>query len=467
MLKRFEFGEYLPDQPLALLDARNVWPQANGYRPVMQFGGITPALADWQGGGAFVGSDGTAALLSGTATGLYRYSGGGWASVLGSLAAKRWRFEQFGDLAIGVHGGAPVRFNLVGGTAAMLGGAPPASDMAATVRNQLWLAGDPANLVELAISGFGDAEGWTAGTNQCLYVPFQSGGEIMGLAGGETGLVLQKNAIRRGTYTGEAGIWWQFDEISRNIGCMAKGSVAQAGHLVFFLSEQGFQVCDRNSVSPIGAEKIDRTFFAAYSREDIAKINAAVDPRATVVCWSMPGTPGRIWAYNWTLQRWSVIDVSLSGIFPGFTANTSLDAMDGLYPGGLDTVPYSPDDPRFAGGNPLFLIADAVGAVGTLSGQNMAARVAIKPTELALGRRARVRGARAVTDAVQGTVTLDVRARAGDPPKPVASGAIRDNGRVPLRANGRHVGMILDIPASAKWSYVIGLDLEYELEGGR
>lgn len=468
MLKRFDFSEFTPDRPLSLSQGRNVWAMPNGYRPVRGFEAQTPPLPGFLGGAAYISSDGTTALLAGTSTNLYRYSGSAWASVVGGLVATVWRFDQFGDLVIGVRGDVPIKFDLIGGSAGLLGGSPPVSDMVATVRQQVFLAGDPDARNTLAISSYNNSEGWTSGVNQCLYVPFPSGGDIMGLAGGETGVILQQRSIKRATYNGDGVTWWQFDEISKDLGCMAKGSIATSGQMVFFLSEKGFMVTDRNTVIPIGQEKVDREFFTTYSRTDIQRITAAVDPRTTTVSWSMPGTPGQIWSYNWALEKWSPpIEQSLLAVFPGFTANISLDAIDALYPGGIDNLPFSLDATILAGGNPLFMVVDAAGTIGTLSGLNMPANFTVQAVEVNPGTRVRIRGARAVTDAIEGVVTVDVRARAGDPPHNVISGAIRDNGRVPLRANGRHVGMMFDIPASADWTYALGMDLEFEQEGAR
>lgn len=466
-VKRFEYGKFLPDQPLALGGGKNALPIAKGWAPAKDKSALTPALAGVLGGSAFIGSDGTTALLAGTATNLYRYSGAAWASVLGSLSASVWRFDQFGDNVICVNGAGPVSFDLAGGTAAALGGSPPVSDLVATVRQQVFLAGNPAARNTLSISSYNNSAGWTAGTNQALNVPFPSGGDIMGLAGGETGIILQKRSVKRATYTGDVTVW-QFDEISKDIGCIAKGSVAQAGNLVFFLSEQGFKLCDRTQVIPIGQEQVDRTFFARYSRSQIDNITAAVDPRSTTVYWAMPGNPGQIWSYNWALERWGLpIDVGLARVFSGFTSNTSLDALDALYPSGLDSIPYSLDSSIFAGGNPLFIVADNSGVLNTLSGSNLAAQFLLTPDEPAPGNRVRIRGARPICDATQGTVTIDARARAGDASSVVVSGSMRGNGRVPLRANGRHVGLIHDIPAGAAWNYALGMELEYELGGQR
>lgn len=465
MLKTIPFGALEPDRPQSLFRAKNCWPTADGYMPVKAFEALTPPLTGVLNAAAFVASDGTGNLLAGTPDALYQYDGGLWVSKLGSLTATEWRFDQFGDLVIGVNGGDPVKYDMIAGTAAVLGGTPPVSDLVATVRNQLFLAGDPDARSTLAISGYNDSEGWTAGTNQCLFVPFTDGGSIMGLAGGETGLILQQRAVRRAVYTGDVAVW-QFDKISQNIGCMAKGSVASAGQMVFFLSEQGFMVTDRNTVTPIGAEKTDKTFFELYSREDIQRISCAVDPRTTVVTWLMPGNPGRIWSYNWTLQKWGDIEVTSKKVLSGFTANTSLEALDVLFPGGIETVTPPLDSIRWAGGNPLLLLIDQTGTIGALAGQVMPAVFELAPRELAIGRRARVRNVRVLTDGVGGSVAVDARARAGDPPNTITSGSIRDNGNVAVRANGKFIGLQVNMPVGA-WSYAVGVEIDFQPEGSR
>lgn len=466
MLKRIPFEEVAPDRPLSLSRAYNVLPAADGFRPVkgpQSFAAPLPGIAN---GAAYVSSEGLATMIAGRSDGLYAYNGETWALALGTVGAISWRFTQFGDNAIAVNGEAPLKYSLTTGSASELGGLPPVSDVVATVRQQVFLAGDPTAANVIAISGYNDSEGWTAGDNQCLYVPFPSGGAIMGIAGGETGIILQRSAVKRATYNGDGVTWWTFDELANDVGCMAKGSVAQAGNLVFWLSEEGFKVSDRNTIEPIGKEKIDNEFFSLYSREDIEGMTCAVDPRTTAVMWAIRGTPGRIWLYDWTLKEWATIDIPLSAVFSGFTSSLSIDSMDALFPGGIDTIPGPLDGAEFSGGNPIMIVAGFDGSLNTLSGPNMAAQFAIKPVEIS-AVRVRIRGARVVSDAVEGSVTVDTRARAGDPQHTVVSGTIRDNGRVPLRANGRHVGMMVDIPAGAVWSYALGLDLEYEESGSR
>ena len=467
MLKDIPLPVWTPDVPLTAGDFSNVVALSNGYGPVKAFSNVTTALTGILGGAGFIGLDGTSVLLSGTATNRYKYGSGAWTSVLGSLSATVWRFSQFGGNVICANGAAPVSYNIAAGTAAALGGSPPTSDMVATVRQQVFLAGDPSARNTLSISGYNDSAGWTAGVNQSLVVPFPSGGEITGLCGGETGIILQQRSVKRATYTGDVTVW-SFDEISHDVGCMAKGSVAQAGTLVFFLSDQGFKLCDRNQVIPIGVNQIDDFFFRSYSRSDIiSKISCAVDPRTTTVTWAMPGTPGRLWSYNWARQKWSVGETGLKMVFTGFTSNVTLEGIDTLYPGGIDTVPYPLDSTMFAGGQPLFFVVDNSSIVGTLTGANLAMSIALPPVEIEPGRRVRIIGAYLDSDAVAGTLYVDARERAGDSPNVKMSSTMRASGRLPIRANGKFNGLRVTIPAGAVWTYINGVRLDYAIEGNR
>lgn len=464
MLKAYAFGEWAPDlapTEKMLSEVVNAYPIANGYSPVKDFGAITPALASaFLGGAAFIGSDGTASLLSGTATNLYRYSGGAWASVIGSRASTRWYFDQFGDNIMCADGGKLVSYDALLGTAAEIAAAPTCTDVA-TVRDFVVALEPDGDELMVKWSGFNNSTQWTSGTNQSGTQPLLSGGKGVKIVGGEYGLILQRGAIKRMSYVGTPLVF-QFDEISSEIGCMTRGSVAKVGRMVFFLSERGFMVCDGSEVKPIGAEKVDRTFFASYSREDIDNIYSAIDPRRSLVMWSMPGNPGKVWAYNWQLGRWTIIELPISGIFTGFTANTSLDAL-----GDIDAISGSLDDPAYSGGNPLLLIADATAVVGALSGDNLAATFTLPNVEPFPGYRARVQALRPITDATNATAEINARQKAGDAEGIVTAASMRDNGAMPIRANGRYLGTSLTIPASETWTYARGVELFCEPAGMR
>ena len=65
--------------------------------------------------------------------------------------------------------------------------------------------------------------------------------------------------------------------IRREKGCIASGSVSQYQGLTFFLSDDGFYLCDGQQVVPIGAEKVDRFFFNDAD-PDFTTMSSAVDP---------------------------------------------------------------------------------------------------------------------------------------------------------------------------------------------
>lgn len=458
---RVIFGEWTPDRPKhlqkGLLTADNVYAGPDGYRPVQAFSAITPALSgDFQGGATFVASDGTTSLLAGNATNLYRFNSSlAWASLIGSLTAGRWYFTQFGDTAVAVHGGAPIAVNLTLGTAAALGGSPPTASFCTTVRDFVVLgkAGGARDMVRW--SGFNDSAGWVNGTNQAGQQQMLTGGEVTGLAGGEYGLVFQRARITRMTYVGSP-IVFQFDEISSNIGCIAAGSIVQAGRLVFFLSERGFMVCDGNDVKPIGAEKVDRTFLATYPNSDLVNMYGCVDPKNHLVIWAMPG---KMWIYNYLLDRWTTSTWAVKAIFNGFTQGVTLEALDALFPTGLDLMTISLDDARFQGGIPLLLAVNTSDEVGTLTGERLEATLEMPFLEPVLGRESRIRMVRPITDATSGvTITFDQRARLGDAANEDAFSSMVDSGDIYCRASGRFIKPSTRIAEDTPWSYAQGLE---------
>ncbi len=462
------FGPWLPDLAPANHEAltlcENVYPVANGYAPVGGFAEATTALTGWTGGGAFISASGQSHLLSGNSAGLHRFSGVAWNSLFAASAGK-WRMAQNRVMVVAVHGGSPVGYNLTTGVAAALGGTPPAASYVATVGNFTILAGDPANVMRWNWSGYANPEIWD-GSNQSGSQDLADGGAITGLAGGEIGLIFQRGAIHRIQYIGGDSTWHR-EKYSKEVGCIAAGSIAQAGAMTFFLSERGFMRTDGNSVEPIGNEAVDRTFFAAYQRSDLDRLTAATDPRHYCAYWAMPGNPGRIWCYNWMLQKWSVIAVPMAGVLSAFTSNIGMDALDTLYPGGLDTMLEPLDSPRFAGGEPRFYVVSPEGKLGTLTGPNLAVKLRTGFGELSPGRATRINRVRPETDAAKGvTITIESRRRLGDSDVTRKAAVMRPSGDVPLRAEGRALRLQCEIAAGERWNYIQGAGFK-AAAGGR
>lgn len=467
------FGPYEPDKPAHLLnglsDMGNAYAGANGYRPVGKFGAITVALPEkFSGGAAFIASDGTGTLIGGTTDGLYHYVSGAWTPYVTGLSLSiRWQFTQFGDVAIAVNGSTTREVNLVSGAISNVPDAPTARSVA-TVRDFVVYGQAGGNAAMVQWSAFGNQDGNTPDVDQAGFQPMLTGGSVQGIAGGEYGVIIQRSRVVRMTYTGDADDPWQFDEISANIGAITGSSIVQAGRTIFFLSDRGFMMCDGNTVTPIGNERVDRTFFAAYQRASLDLMSAAIDPRRNVVAWAMPGTPGMMLLYDWALDRWAKIRFGLAAVFSGFSANVTLEALDALYPGGIDTIPYSLDDGRFAGGDPLFLVVDRTNAIGTLSGDNMPAYFTCPFQEYVQGGVARLRTVRPLSDVLDGiTVTLDSRARLGDPAYTSTASTLTGTGLMPVRSSGRYIAPRIDLADSATWTYLQGIELDVSSGGAR
>jgi len=463
-MQALAFGAFLPDQlPVGadkLVTARNVLPAPNGYRAVPGFAAVSNTLpAAFLGGYSAIATDGTAYLLAGTTSTLSRLSGGTWSSLLTGLSvSSRWRFAQFGDVVIAVNGGATQVVDLIAGTASALSGAPTAIDVD-VIGPHVVYAQSNGDILMVRWSAFEDHTGNTLGTNQAGEQPMLTGGEVMGIAGGEYGVILQRQRLVRMSLTGDNTLPFQFDEITPNFGCAAKGSIAKAGRTVFCLSDRGFiAIDDGQAVRPIGNEKFDQSFRDALG-DEFERVFAAVDPQRTQVCWCIPGVPGRIWVYNWVLDRATVLELTAEGIFAGFENSQTLEQVSVANPN-LDTMTVSLDDPRFKGGAPALYIVQN-GTVGVLAGASLLT-AEIETAQFALfgANQARIRAVWPDTDAVSGiTATIRAAQRQGDTPETRTGSSLQASGRIPLQHRGKFLNVGLRI-TNNDWSYANGVVIE-------
>lgn len=474
---KVEFGPWLPDQPIhaapGLEAIANAYPGSSGYRPVGQWQAMTSALPTrCLGASSFVSPGGVSAIIAGTGTDLYRQTSSGWTSIKSGFSlqgSNRWRFAQFGGLAIATSEADPMqKINLVTGDVAPLGGSPPRFRMLGVVQNFLVGGVRDGATNEIGWSGENDAEFWTPGSRKSDYNIFPDGGEVTGIISGEFGLILQRNAVRRMSYVG-GNVLFRFDKIASNVGCVTMNSVAQAGEIAFWYADDGFKMWDGAQIVPIGFEQVDQTFAATYDVSSWPVMSSAIDPSRSSVCWSMGDS---IWLYNWRLKQWSIIALAAEIVFSGVTKTLSIDEQDpdvgapddNLDAPGLDSL----DADRFRGGDPLFYIVAADHRLGVLSGANMAATFGMRQIELTEKRDARLRRIRPMSDLTAGaTLTLEARQRIGDAPAQTVWNTLNASGEMPVRTRGRFVKPTLDIAAGQAWSFAQGLDLTLTAGGAR
>ena len=299
------------------------------------------------------------------------------------------------------------------------------------------------------------------------YQELPDGGEITGIIGGEIGLILQRNAVRRMAYVG-GNVLFRLDKISSNVGCASVHSVAQYGELAFWHSYTGFKMWDGAQIRSIGFEKVDRAFGSLYGQINYENMSTAVDGQKHTVCWS---TGRKMWIYNWLLDRWSIIDQVAEIVTQRETTGVGLEEQDpnvgtpddNMDSGGLD--PF--DSARFIGGDPTFYVIKD-GVLGSLSGTNMEASVTSRQVEILEGRDAYVRRIRPMSDVTTGvTVRLDTRQRLGDAARRKDFSTLQSSGEMPTRARGRFVTAKVTIAARHRVDLPAGIDATVSAGGRR
>lgn len=343
--QRIAFKEWLPDQPSILdsvSEANNVIPLAVGYGPfksAVTFSGA--ALEDLNN--CFAAKlDNDVFIFAGGATKLFKVDNGDLSMVDesksgGYTGTNRWQFLQFGTLAIASNGSEKIQSYDVNSSTAFadVSSDAPIAKYITAVRDFVVAgnigAGTSPNKVQW--SGINDASTWTStATSQSDYQIIPDGGDITGVVGGEFGIVFLEKAIVRMSYIGSPLIF-QFDTISRNVGCIEGNSIAQYAGTAYFLSDDGFYATNGQTLTGIGSEKVDRYFFNNANIGDIDSISAAVDPERNLVIWNYTNVSGSrsLLIYNFETQKWCEADTDVDYLSTLATPGATLDGLDAAY----------------------------------------------------------------------------------------------------------------------------------------
>jgi hypothetical protein len=479
-------GPWQPDLPElqnpGALEAKNVIPDAASYRPLPSFATTGGAMtARVQGAISARGLGGGIVNFAGDAAKLYKWdsSGVNWADVsrttggpYATPADGGWSFTQFGDLVIAANGvDAPQAFT-IGSSAnfAALGGSPPTARFVATVRDFVVMGRVSGFAQRVQWSGINNAQTWAS--SQATQADFQDlpdGGWVMGVLGGEYGLVFQERSIKRMTYEGVPTIW-RFDEIART-GTPAEGSIARHQDLAFFVADDGFfMLAGGAQIRAIGHNRVDRTFWSDLDQNYLHRISAAIDPVNKLYVLSYPGAgnaggiPNKLLIYNWQADRWSRAEVELELIHQAATqSGYTLEQLDGVA-ASLDALPYSLDSRIWTGAGRLLLAGFGTDhRIGFFNGANMAATVDTGEAQLVPGRRALARTLRPLVqggpaDGVGLAVRIGARNRTVDPVVFGAPSPVNAFGACPIRSNGRYHRARIEVAAGVSWTHIQGID---------
>jgi len=476
---RFAFSEWLPDQPAVagvLVDAKNVYPTSVGYAPFpnsVNFSGDATGTYDLNtvfGGkyGAevviFCGTDGAIHKLNATDLSLDDVS------KAGGYSGKEWKFTQFGKTVIAANGQSKLQKWTIGADSAFsdLDTNAPIAKYVTVVRDFVFAANINAGLEPNKVqwSDINQENYWLPGsTSQADSQFIPDGGNIQALSGGEFALILLEKSIVRASYIGSP-LFWQFDVISRGLGCLEGNSATQYGNLTFFLSDDGFYMCDGNAVTGIGTEKVDRFFFNDALLTDIDTMSASVDPIRKLVVWNYANVGGgrSILIYNWQLSKWSRATTDTNGI--GSSVTTTGETLESLETNlgytNIDTLPASLDDRLWIGGKFLFAgFKDK--KIVTFTGSNYDSEL-ITP-DIEDGYSSFIMLVRPQIDEGSADIEIASRKELSDPIIFDVKSTTSSEGRAAVRSRGRYHR--IKVKPTGNWKNAVSIDIEMKPGGIR
>lgn len=276
---------------------------------------------------------------------------------------QRWRFTQFGNQLIAANGYEKLQGYLIGTSTrfADLSVDAPKARYVTVVRDFVvsgYINESPVRQNRVQWSALGDETSWAnSATTQADYQDIPDGGSVVGITGGENGLVFLDRSIHRMSYVGSPLVF-QFDNISRNLGCYEANSIIQYQGVTFFLSDDGFYACDGQSIVSIGNEKVDRYFYQDVDESFLFNMSAAVDPFKKLIIWAYPdkwggGTANKLIIYNFQSKKWSSGITDVNRIAPSSTPSTTLEGLD-IFSESIDDLGTALDSRLWVGGKMLF-----------------------------------------------------------------------------------------------------------------
>jgi hypothetical protein len=387
-------------------------------------------------------------------------------------SGQRWRFTQFGNVIIGANGHSKLqKFNLNTDTKfAKLSNDAPEARYVTVVRDfvvSAWINSTTLRPYRVQWSALGDETSWaTSATTQADFQDIPDGGAIVGITGGEFGLVLMDRSIHRMSYIGSPLVF-QFDNISRNLGCYESNSIIQYQGTTFFLSDDGFYSCDGQTVFGIGNEKINRYFYSDVDEGALDKMSAAVDPGKKLIVWAYQSkssaTVDKLLIYNFQTQKWSSGTTDASRVASSSTPSFDLEGLDIF--GNLDQI-GTPLDSRIWLGGKLEFAGVKNAKIVTFSGSTNQAIIETGDIEIP-GKLSAVTLAEPIVDNGSGSVALISRKLLNEQIdfEAATSVAANSENRVSIRGVGRYHR--LQLKPSGNWKNVFGMDIDINQMGSR
>ena len=477
-ISRINFGEWTPDQPgitNGLRRAENVYSKLVGY-------GAIPTVVDYSASAsenlnnvvAGKTTVGATLVFAGGATKLFRLDAADLSldnvSKSGNYTTptdQRWRFTQFGNVIIAANGQAKLQgYNLNSSSLfADLSADAPDARYVTVVRDFVVSGHQTSYYNRVQWSALGDESSWAnSATTQADFQDIPDGGSVVGVTGGEFGLVFMDRAIHRMSYVGSPLVF-QFDNISRNLGCYEANSIIQYGGTSFFLGDDGFYACDGQNIVPIGSEKVNRFFFDNVDEGTLYLMSVAVDPVKKLIIWAYASnssaTPDSLLIYNFQTQKWTSGTTHVDKIASTSTPAVTLEGMDTY--GTLETILTTFDSRLWLGGKLQLAGVDGAKIV-TFSGANATAYLETGDIEVS-GSTSAITMVKPIVDDGSGSVALLSRRLLSESTVFGSQSAADAENRVSVRGIGRYHR--LQLTPTGSWTSAVGMDIDLSPLGTR
>lgn len=484
-MARLMFTEYLPDLPdfqnAGTTEATNVLPLGDSYQSMPSASVYSDALTA-RNQGAYSAQDkaGVPYTFAGDVSKLYSLSSAAYSDVskgggYSTGEEEWWRFAKYGNQVIATNYSDDMQLLTLGGAnfADLSATAPKAKDVA-VVKNFL-VAINTDDVTDGAVPNrvrwpsLTDITAWTV--SSVTQADFQDlegdGGWNQRIIGGEYGVIFQERSIWRMTYVGSP-IVFQFDEVERGRGTPAPGSVVKVGTWIAYLGIDGFYIFDGQRSVPIGANKVDKTFWDTVDVNYHYRMNAVADPDNQLIYWgyvSTNATNGRIdtiLVYNYSpnsKMRWSrITDVDVQSLFPSLSEGYTLEQLDSIN-SSVDALTFSLDSRAWMGNARQISGFNSDNKQINYDGAAMDATIETTEAQIFENFRAQVTLVRPLVDGSSATVSVQLGERnlLSDSVSYQTEVSTNATGNCPVRSNARYHRARVKI--SGGFNHAQGIDI--------
>jgi hypothetical protein len=223
-------------------------------------------------------------------------------------------------------------------------------------------------------------------------------------------------------------------------------------------------MCDGQSLTSIGAEKVDRFFIEDASDSDYVSMSAAVDPIRKLVIWNYKSVNGNrnVLIYNFKTQKWTYGDAGTDFLSEASTSSVTLEQLDSVS-ASIDALTTSLDSRLYVGGK-YFLGGTLATRVMSFTGASQTA--VISTGDLDIGANSVVTLARPIVDNGSATVAIASRTLLNQGVNFNTAVAASSENRVPLRSAGRYHRLKVT-PTGSNWDNAISVDVDVTPQGVR